>query len=164
MLCSEAMMMKTRIVAIVVLVMLLGALQREPHAQDNFPGKLPPIQITGAGQLYPVAVSPLKDLGGDSTHTVSGVFDKTLTRDLQLSSFFRIIDSQAYIEDPQTSGYDIGQFNFADWRSINAEFLVKGAVTRQAGQVTLEALLFDVGEQRRLMGKPLTRQPAEGRD
>jgi TolB amino-terminal domain len=108
MLCSEAMMMKTRAVAIVVLVMLLGALQKGTHAQDNLPGSLPPIQITGAGQLYPIAVSPLKDLGGDSTHTVSGVFDKTLTRDLQLSSFFRIIDSQAYIEDPQTSGYDIG--------------------------------------------------------
>jgi TolB protein len=161
MLCSEAMMMKTRTVAIVVLVMLLGALQSGTHAQDNLPGKLPPIQITGAGQLYPVAVSPLKDLGGDSTHTVSGVFDKTLTRDLQLSSFFRIIDSQAYIEDPQTSGYDIGQFNFADWRSINAEFLVKGAVTRQAGQVTVEALLFDVGEQRRMMGKRFTGLPNE---
>jgi TolB protein len=161
MVCSQAMMMKTWIVAMIMVVILAGALQTGVHAQDNLPGKLPPIQITGAGQLYPVAVSQLKDLGGDDNHTVSRVFDTTLTRDLQLSSFFRTIDPQAYIEDPQTSGYDIGQFNFADWRSINAEFLVKGAVTRQAGQVTVEALLFDVGEQRRMMGKRFSGQPNE---
>jgi TolB protein len=142
-------------------VMLTGVMPAGALAQENLPSKLPPIQITGAGQLYPIAVSGLKNLGGDSTHNFSGVFNTTLTRDLKLSSFFKIIDSQAYIEDPQTSGYDIGQFNFGDWRSINAEFLVKGAVTRQAGKVILEALLFDVGEQRRMMGKRFTGQPNE---
>ena len=141
--------------------MLIGAVPISTLAQSNLPGKLPPIQITGAGQLYPIAVSGLKDLGGDGKHNVSRVFDSTLTRDLKLSSFFRIIDKQAYIENPQTSGYDIGQFNFGDWRSINAEFLVKGAVTRQAGEVTVEALLFDVGEQRRMMGKRFTGQANE---
>ena len=151
------MTMKIQVVVAVMLTVWCGG----ALAQDNLPAKLPPIQITGAGQLYPMAVSALKDLGGDGAHDVSHNFGATLTRNLRLSSFFRIIDSQAYIEDPQTSGYDIGQFNFADWRSINAEFLVKGAVTRQAGKVTLEALLFDVGEQRRMMGKRFTGQPEE---
>jgi TolB protein len=146
--------------AVVVLLLLLAATTRA-DAQGNLPGKLPPIQIVGAGQLYPIAVSGLKDLGGDSNHNVSRVFGTTLTRDLKLSSFFRIIDSQAYIEDPQTSGYDIGKFNFGDWRSINAEFLVKGAVTRKADKVVIEALLFDVGEQRRMMGKRFTGEPNE---
>ena len=150
-----------RIRAVVVAAILIAAAAPRVLAQGNLPGKLPPIQITGAGQLYPIAVSGLKDLGGDGTHNVSRVFDMTLVRDLKLSSFFRMIDEQAYIEDPQTSGYDIGQFNFSDWRSINAEFLVKGAVTRQAGKVTVEALLFDVGEQRRMMGKRYTGEPSE---
>jgi len=153
-------MMKTRVV--VVAAMLIGAVPIRTLAQSNLPGKLPPIQITGAGgRLYPIAVSGLKDLHGDGEHNISRVFNTTLTRDLKLSSFFRIIDKQAYIENPQTSGYDIGQFNFGDWRSINAEFLVKGAVTRQAGEVTVEALLFDVGEQRRMMGKRFTGQANE---
>ena len=152
--------MKTRVV--VVAAMLIGAVPIRTLAQSNLPGKLPPIQITGAGgRLYPIAVSGLKDLHGDGEHNISRVFNTTLTRDLKLSSFFRIIDKQAYIENPQTSGYDIGQFNFGDWRSINAEFLVKGAVTRQAGEVTVEALLFDVGEQRRMMGKRFTGQANE---
>jgi TolB protein len=157
--CSEAIMLKIR--AAVMVAMLIGAVPARTLAQGNLPGKLPPIQITGAGRLYPIAVSGLKDLSGDGAHNVSRVFDTTLTRDLELSSFFRIIDSQAYIEDPQTSGYDIGQFNFADWRSINAEFLVKGAVTHQADKVMVEALLFDVGEQRRMMGKRFTGEPNE---
>ncbi len=151
--------MKTRVV--VVAAMLIGAVPIRTLAQSNLPGKLPPIQITGAGQLYPIAISGLKDLHGDGEHNISRVFNTTLTRDLKLSSFFRIIDKQAYIENPQASGYDIGQFNFGDWRSINAEFLVKGAVTRQAGEVTVEALLFDVGEQRRMMGKRFTGQANE---
>jgi TolB protein len=146
--------------ALVMVVMLLAAASLA-FAQGNLPTTLPPIQITGAGQLYPIAVSGFKDLGGDGKHNVSRVFNTTLTRDLKLSSFFRVIDSQAYIEDPQASGYDIGQFNFGDWRSINAEFLVKGAVTRQEGKVTVVALLFDVGEERRMMGKRFTGQPNE---
>jgi TolB protein len=150
-----------KIRAAMLVAMLIGATPAGTLAQDNLPVKLPPIQITGAGHLYPIAVSSLKDLGGDGAHNVSRVFDTTLTRDLKLSSFFRVIDPQAYIEDPQTSGYDIGQFNFGDWRSINAEFLVKGAVTHQAGTVMVEALLFDVGQQRRMMGKRFTGEPNE---
>src|SRR5947209_18195876 len=150
--------MKMRIVAVVLLV---GAMPAWSLAQGNLPGRLPPIQITGAGQLYPIAVSALKDLGGDSKRSVSRVLDATLTRDLKLSSFFRVIDPKAYIEDPQASGYDIGGFNFTYWRSINAEFLVKGGATRQAGKVVVEALLFDVAEQRRMMGKRFSGQPNE---
>src|SRR5207302_1770285 len=91
----NGMMMKMRIV--VAVVMLIGAVPAASLAQGNLPGKLPPIQITGAGQLYPIAISGLKDLGGDSKHNVSRVFDATLTRDLKLSSFFRILDPHAYI-------------------------------------------------------------------
>jgi TolB protein len=147
--------------AATTLLMLVAAAPTSALAQGGIPGKLPPIQITGAGQIYPIAVSGLKNLNGDSDHQASRVFDTTLTRDLKLSSFFRLIDPEAYIEDPQTSGYDIGQFNFADWRSINAEFVVKGAVTRQPGKVVVEALLFDVGQQRRMMGKRYTGAPSE---
>lgn len=149
------------LIVVVAVVMLAGAVPASSRAQGDLPNRLPPIQITGAGQLYPIAVSGLKDLGGDSKHNVSRVFDATLVRDLKLSSFFRIIDPKAYIEDPQASGYDIGGFNFADWRSINAEFLVKGAARREAGKVVVEALLFDVGEQRRMMGKRFAGQPNE---
>ena len=115
-----------------------------------------PITITIAGpgsQLSTIAVSGLKNLGGDDNHQVGSAFVDTLRRDLELSGYFRIIDPHAYIEDPQTSGFELGQFNFADWRSINADFVVKGSVNASGPGVKLTAFLYDVAQQRRMMGK-----------
>jgi TolB protein len=120
------------------------------------------MQIVGPGStLAPIAVSELKNLGGDDQHATSDKFVRILRRDLQLSGFFKLIPSKAYIEDPQNSGYDLGQFNFADWSSINADFLVKGAVTLKGDQVSLEALLFDVAQQRRMFGTRFSGGPGD---
>jgi TolB protein len=118
-----------------------------------------PITITIAGpgsQLSTIAVSGLKNLGGDDDHLIGSAFVGTLRRDLELSGYFRIIDPHAYIEDPQTSGFELGQFNFADWRSINADFVVKGSVSASGARVKLTAFLYDVAQQRRMMGKNYT--------
>ncbi len=112
------------------------------------------IDITGpGGQLSPIAVSGLKNLGGDDDHRIGNAFVSTLRRDLELSGYFRLLDPHAYIEDPQSSGFELGQFNFADWRSINADFLVKGSVNASGGGLKLTAYLYDVAQQRRMMGK-----------
>jgi len=115
------------------------------------------LTIIGPGSnLAPIAISQLKNLGGDDDGTVSGQFVHTLTRDLKLSGYFRMVDPHAYIEKPQESGYTLGQFNFADWSSINAQFLVKGSVSASDQQVTVQAFLFDVAAQRQLLGKQFT--------
>jgi len=111
-------------------------------------------EIVGPGSKQSaIAVSQLKNLGGDDDGKVSGDFVHTLKRDLELSGFFRVLDPKAYIEKAQDSGYALGQFNFADWSSINAEFLVKGSVTASDQQLSLQAFLYDVGGQRQLLGK-----------
>jgi TolB protein len=120
---------------------------------------LPPMTINTAPRAQPIAVSALKNLGGDDDHKVSETFGKVLKRDLTLSSFFRILDPASYIEDAQNSGYDIGQFNFGDWSSLGADYLVKGSVTRAGDTIKVEALLFDVPQQRRVMGKKFTGNP-----
>ncbi len=113
--------------------------------------------IVGPGsKLSAIAVSQLKNQGGDDDGAVSDQFVHTVSRDLQLSGFFRLIDSHAYIEKAQDSGFTLGQFNFADWSSINAEFLVKGSVSASDQQVTIQAFLFDVAGQRQLLGKQFT--------
>ena len=112
------------------------------------------MRIIGPGTTTsPIAIPGLKNLGGDSQQRLSAAFVDTLRRDLTLSGLFRVIDPHAYVEDSQATGYDLGQFNFADWSSINATFLVKGGVEQRDGKVTLTAMLFDVGQQRRMMGK-----------
>ena len=113
------------------------------------------------GQLSPIAVSGLKNLGGDDDHRIGSAFVSTLRRDLELSGYFRLLDPHAYIEDPQTSGFELGQFNFADWRSINADFLVKGSVNGSGGGLKVTAYLYDVSQQRRVMGKNYSGDPAD---
>src|SRR5713101_5967472 len=109
--------------------------------------------IVGPGsQISTIAVSGLKSVSGDNDHHISSVFVETLRRDLELSGYFRIIDPHAYIEDPQASGFELGQFNFGDWKSINADFVVKGSVN-VSGTMKLTAYLYDVASQRRMMGK-----------
>jgi len=123
-----------------------------------------PITITIAGpggQLSPIAVSGLKNLGGDDDHRIGSAFVGTLRRDLELSGYFRLLDPHAYIEDPQTSGFELGQFNFDDWRSINADFVVKGSVAAGGPGVKLTAYLYDVAQQRRMMGKNYTGDAAD---
>jgi hypothetical protein len=102
--------------------------------------------------VAPIAVSEFKNLGGDDQGAVSHDFVRVLRHDLELSGFFSIISPKSYIEDPQNSGYDLGKFNFGDWSSLNADFLVKGAVTVSGGQVSVETLMFDVAQQRRMFG------------
>jgi TolB protein len=141
-------MTRSRLTVLGALV-FLAAVVRPPNAAAQIKME---IYGQGGGQ-WAMAVPELKNLGGDGQHEISGRFDETLARDLRLSNYFRIIDPHAYIENSQTSGYDIGQFNFADWRSINADFLVKGAVRTNGSKVELTAFLFDVAQQRRMMGK-----------
>lgn len=141
------------IVALVALALL--TIPAAGFAQEA----LPPLTISAAPRAQPIAVSALKNLGGDDAHNVSETFGKVLKRDLTLSSFFRILDPASYIEDPQNSGYDIGQFNFGDWSSLGADYLVKGSVTRDGDTIRVEALLFDVPQQRRVMGKKFTGNP-----
>ncbi len=151
---------KSRLLATLSLTLFwLGALV--PYAKAQLPNGPIQMKIVGAEQVSPIAVSGLKNLAGDDDGKVSKVFDATLARDLKLSGYFHVIDPKAYIENPQTSGYDIGQFNFSDWSSINAEFLIKGAVRRDANNISLEVLLFDVGQQRRMMGRKYSGAPNE---
>jgi TolB protein len=144
---------------VMLALMLTAGMRASAWAQTA--GAAGPLRMTieGPQPVSPIAVSALKNLGGDDDHKVSSVFDATLMRDLKLSGFFSVIDPQSYIEDPQKSGYDIGQFNFGDWSSLNAEFLVKGAARRDGHNISVEVMLFSVGEQRRMMGKKFNGEP-----
>src|SRR6202158_3097016 len=100
------------------------------------------MQIRGPGsQLSTIAVSGLKSLSGDDDHHISSEFITTLRKDLELSGYFRIIDPHAYGEDPQSSAFELGQLNFEDWRSISADFLIKGSVAADASGIKLTAYL-----------------------
>lgn len=138
-----------------ILFLLVGFLPASGAAQTQ-------MYITGqGGKTWSIAISGLKNLAGDEQQAQSSKFGRILSRDLVLSGYYTIVDPHTFIEDPQKSGVDLGQFNFQDWASIRAEFLVKGSVQVSGGNVQLTAFLFDVYGQKRVMGKSFTGDPSE---
>lgn len=106
-------------------------------------------QIFGPGsQSFPIAVPPLKNLGGDADGMLGKQFARALSRDLDLSGYFRLVDPRTFIEDPQTSGITADTIDFVGWGSIGAQELVKGSVTVEGDKVTIETRLFDVAARR----------------
>jgi TolB protein len=107
--------------------------------------------IIGPGvKRFPIAISPLKDV---SPGGAAGRFDLVLARDLELSGIFRVIPSDTYIENAQTSGITAEAINFENWSVIGALALVKGATERHGDELVIEARLFDVAEHRQLAGR-----------
>ncbi len=139
-----------------VITAAIARAQNTPAPPTSSSGKIR-MEIVGPGsQLSSIALPELKNLAGDDLHEISSTFVDTLSHDLKLSGYLRVVDPHAYIEDSQDTGYELSKFNMADWSSLNADFLVKGAVTVKENDITLEARLYDVAQQRQMMGKRYT--------
>ncbi|MBI4517810.1 MAG: Tol-Pal system beta propeller repeat protein TolB [Deltaproteobacteria bacterium] len=121
------------------------------------------LSVTGPGShSYPIAISPLKDLSQNGAGAkLAGEFADILSRDLELAGLFRIIDRQAYIEQPETSGITAEQINFANWSVIGALALVKGSLQISGDELTVEVRLFDVFQQRQLAGRRYRYSPPQ---
>ncbi|MEW6272607.1 MAG: Tol-Pal system beta propeller repeat protein TolB [Thermodesulfobacteriota bacterium] len=103
--------------------------------------------ITGPGETaFPIAV-PAAAAGGEAGR----LFTTTLTRDLDLAGMFRILDPASFIE--QGEGTRTEEINFGNWSTIGARLLVTSRAATSGDELTIEARLFDVAEQRQLGGK-----------
>lgn len=101
--------------------------------------------IFGPGsQSFPIAVTTPKNLGGDQTNALGQRFAAVLSRDLDLSGYFRVLDPKTFIEDPQSAGLTAGETDFVGWAAIGAQAVVKGAITVTGDTVSIEFRMFDV--------------------
>ena len=66
---------------------------------------------------YRVSIVPLRDPSGSADGTR---FADVLSSDLTLSGYFRVLDRDAYIDDPQLSGLEVGEIEFLNWSTIGA--------------------------------------------
>ena len=123
----------------------LLAVSGEAHAQVRG-------LIVGPGETaFPIAVSPLRS--DASSADLGDRFAEVVSRDLDFSGLFRLLDRGSFIEDPQKSGVTAEEINFGDWSTIGARLLVKGTCSVHGDDLDLEARLFDVAERRQLGGK-----------
>jgi TolB protein len=101
----------------------------------------PPRIIIGPGVIEPmkIAVPTFIDEGGagDFAREISRV----VTSDLEGTGFFSNIGEEAYIS--RISSFD-GGVAFEDWKAINAQVLVTGAVSVSGDRITVKFRAYDV--------------------
>ena len=83
---------------------------------------------------------------------------KTILNDLTVTGLFTFIKPDAYLEDPNTKSVkpapgDPNGFNFASWKTIGTEFLVRGSYSVAQGKLHLDMFLYYVPQGKLLMGR-----------
>jgi TolB protein len=110
------------------------------------------------GNFQPLPIAIPKFIGGGpgDDDVASGV-TQIITGNLQRSGLFAPIDPAAYIE--QITSVDAVP-RFLDWRTINAQALITGRMTRQSdGRLQAEFRLWDVLAGQQLDGKQYVTTP-----
>lgn len=110
--------------------------------------RLAPAVVTGAifgpgSAAFPIAVLPPGSQAGDGG-ALAARFAAVLSRDLDMSGYFRLVDPRTFIEDPQRSGPTAGETDFVGWAALGAQAVVKGSLTTSGDTISLEVRLFDV--------------------
>ena len=86
-----------------------------------------------------------------------------LSASLEFTGYFKILDRQAFLFDPQSDGILTPQINFANWTVIGAELLITGLYEENNGKIAMELRLFDTFKGRRILGKKYSGKRADER-
>jgi len=112
------------------------------------------LDIDQAKALFPIAIVEFKNLDGKTDKTnVSKTVAEIISRDLEFTGLFKVLNPDGFLENPQSSGIVAKKINFQSWSAIGAQGLVKGGFRRKGKQLIIEARLFDVQHQRFLVGR-----------
>ncbi len=119
------------------------------------------VDITqGFVEPLPIAISDFYAEQQDLT-AMGGDMAKVISDNLERSGLFRPLDKRAFIQDG--ASLRAGP-RFADWRLLNAEALVSGAVDRQAdGRIRVEFRLWDTLAEQQMVGLAYMTKPSNWR-
>ena len=115
------------------------------------------VQIT-EGNVAPLPIAIPNFVGGTpSDNEVGAGVAKVITNNLKRSGLFAPIDQAAYIE--KITNIDVPP-QFDNWKTINAQALVTGRMTRQGdGRLKAEFRLWDVATGQQLAGQQYFTSP-----
>jgi len=85
-----------------------------------------------------------------------------LSRNLDLTGLFILLDQRTFLETDRQAGLTNPEINFRDWLMIGSELLIKGGVEINGQEMILELRLYDVFEERMLVGKRYKRTILDG--
>ena len=119
------------------------------------------IVITTPGrQTIPIAHVPL--IATSSTDSaLAQTFHDVLQADLDLSGLFEFVDEAAFLDDAKNEDLNSTDINYAQWRMLGGQVLLKGTYKLRRNQLEVKIRLFDVMARRLLIGHNYQGQPHE---
>lgn len=146
---------KSTCIALAMAAMIgLTALPQVARAEVN-------IDIT-QGNVEPLPIAVTDFFGGSQDDAqIGSEIASVIAADLERSGIFRPIDKGAFIQSVASMKV---KPRFADWRVINAQALVNGAVQlRDDGQIRVEFRLWDVFAESQMVGQAFTTERSNWR-
>jgi TolB protein len=131
------------------------------------------VSATGWGKVYldidspsfhkfSIAVPAFKDLRPlAQTDNLTIWFADELSRCLDITGYFQILDKKSFLEDPSQAGITAEGIKFDDWTTIGAEYLLKGGFQVNGREMTTEFRLFDALKGELLVGKRYVGKPED---
>ncbi|MFQ5427596.1 MAG: Tol-Pal system beta propeller repeat protein TolB [Thermodesulfobacteriota bacterium] len=115
----------------------------------------------------PLAIQELRYLGSDPFSMEERAYINatgqsilsTLKKDMDFSGIFKVLNNEAFLEEPEEAGFDINDINFKDWRMIGADALVEGRFRLQEKRLVVEVRLFDTVRQTMIASKRFIGNP-----
>ncbi len=105
----------------------------------------------------PIAIPELKPESPADARLARETAD-TLSKDLDFSGLFRIVEPGGFPKSPQAMGVKAGEIDFPAWIQSGTEFLVRGACVVQGNTLKMEMRLFDTVGGREMLAKAYTCQ------
>ncbi len=134
-----------RIALILGTLMAIMGVATSSHARIYIPIDQP------SDQKFPIAIVDLKTEGGSSSAAEN--IAEIIRNDLTLSGYFLLIPPAGFKKAAEKDGSEDSQINFAFWKSINAQALVKGTVAKESGKDAITIKLYDPFIGQMIMGK-----------
>lgn len=102
----------------------------------------------------PTAVPVFKRMTSSPNETeISMEASDLISETLEFTGYFKILERDTFLEDPQESGIIAPNINFQNWTSLGAELLITGGVLITDNILEMELRLLDTFKGRVLIGK-----------
>jgi TolB protein len=116
------------------------------------------LYVRGAGKLIPMGIPTLCLEGGEKGN--ENLIPSTISKDLDLSGYFEVLDPKGYIETPGKCGAQEATA-YSDWSVIGSEGLIKGQVSSSGSKVRVQLYLHDVQKQTIVLAKQYEGDPSQ---
>ena len=132
-------------------VALAALLAAGALAQEERPSDAPIIKITGSAMSkVPIAIPRFDGGGTPKGDEAASTLYEVLRDDLLFSNYFKLVPDE-YLKLVQP--FAGRKTDYKEWQGIGADAVLVGTSRPEAAELTFEARVYDMGEQRLALGK-----------